>query len=90
MLDLIGRHAEELEPEVIRRLLHKAIKHGLAPVRQAAYRIGAERFGLDFARPALKDQAGRVRQWATKVFATHTVRPARKAAHSSTSTSSDQ
>ncbi|MGO9469925.1 MAG: hypothetical protein ACLQIB_35785 [Isosphaeraceae bacterium] len=89
-LDLIGRHAEELEPEVIRRLLHKAIKHGLAPVRQAAYRIGAERFGLDFARPALKDQAGRVRQWATKVFATHTVRPARKAAHSSTSTSSDQ
>ncbi len=89
-LDLIGRHAEKLEPEVIRRLLHKAIKKGLAPVRQAAYRIGAERFGLDFARPALKDQAGRVRQWATKVFATKTVRPARKAAQRASSPSFDE
>ena len=55
VLDLIGLHAEDLGPDAVQRLINKAIKHGLAPVRQAAYRIGAEQFGLDFARPALKD-----------------------------------
>jgi hypothetical protein len=80
VLDLIGLHAEELGPEVVRQFLAKAITEGYAPVRQAAYRVGAERFGLEFARPALKDEAGRVRNWAAKVLTTKKVRPARKAA----------
>jgi len=78
VLDLIGLHAEELGPDAVRRLINKAIKHGLAPVRQAAYRIGAEQFGLDFARPALKDDARRVRDWAAKLLATKKLQPARK------------
>ena len=41
ILDLIGLHAPELGPDAVRSLINKAIKHGLAPVRQAAYRIGA-------------------------------------------------
>ena len=56
VLDLIGLHAEELGPDVVRKLIGKAIKRGLAPVRQAAYRIGAEQFGVNFARPALRDE----------------------------------
>ena len=49
-----------------------------APVRQAAYRVGAEQFGLDFARPALKDEARRVKDWAAKLYAAEKVTPARK------------
>jgi hypothetical protein len=78
VLDLIGLHAEELGPDVVRRLINKAVKLGLAPVRQAAYRIGAERFGLNFARPALKDDARTVRDWAAKLLTTKRLQPARK------------
>jgi hypothetical protein len=78
ILDLIGLHAQELGPDAVRRLINKAIKHGLAPVRQAAYRIGAEQFGLEFARPALKDDTRLVRDWATKLLATKKLQPARK------------
>jgi hypothetical protein len=78
VLDLIGLHAEELGPEVVRRLIGKAIKRGLAPVRQAAYRIGAAKFGLNFVRPALEDDAGTVRKWAAKLLATKKLQPARK------------
>jgi hypothetical protein len=78
VLDLIGLHAEDLDPEVVRKLIGKAIKRGLAPVRQAAYRIGAERFGLNFVRPALKDEAGIVRNWAARLLATQRLQPARK------------
>jgi hypothetical protein len=78
VLDLIGLHATNLGPEVVRRLIGKAIKRGLAAVRQAAYRIGAEQFGLDFVRPALKDDAGMVRKWAAKLLETKKLQPARK------------
>jgi hypothetical protein len=80
VLDLIGLHAEELGPEVVRKLIGKATKRGLAPVRLAAYRIGAEQFGLDFVRPALKDDAGSVRNWAAKLLKTKRLQPARKTA----------
>ena len=78
VLDLIGLHAEELGPEVVRKLIGKATKRGLAPVRLAAYRIGAEQFGLDFVRPALKDDAGIVRNWAARLLETKRLQPARK------------
>jgi hypothetical protein len=78
VLDLIGLHAATLGPEVVRKLIGKATKRGLAPVRQAAYRIGAEHFGLDFVRPALKDNAGTVRKWAAKLLETKKLQPARK------------
>jgi hypothetical protein len=78
VLDLIGLHAANLGPEVVRKLIGKAIKRGLAAVRQAAYRIGAEQFGLDFVRPALKDDAGMVRKWAAKLLETKKLQPARK------------
>ena len=78
ILDLIGLHAEELGPAVVRKLVGKAIKRGLAPVRQAAYRIGAEQFGLTFVRPALKDDAGIVRDWAARLLKTKRLQPARK------------
>jgi hypothetical protein len=78
VLDLIGRHAEDLGPDAVQRLIKQAIKHGLAPVRQAAFRIGAHQFGLDFARPALKDEARLVRDWAAKLLATKRLQPARK------------
>ena len=88
ILDLIGLHAEELGPEVVRKLIGKAIKRGLAPVRQAAYRIGAEQFGLAFVRPALKDDAGIVRNWAARLLKTKRLQPARKAASKRRSRSS--
>jgi len=78
VLDLIGLHADDLGPDAVRRLIKKAVKGGLAPVRQAAYRIGAEQFGLDFARPALKDDARLVRDWAARLMATKKLQPARK------------
>ena len=78
VLDLIGLHAEDLGPEVVRKLIGKAIKRGLAPVRQAAYRIGAEQFGLNFVRPALSDNAGIVRDWAARLLKTKRLQPARK------------
>jgi hypothetical protein len=78
VLDVIGLHSANLGPEVVRKLIGKAIKRGLAPVRQAAYRIGAEQFGLDFVRPALKDDAGMVRKWAAKLLETKKLQPARK------------
>jgi hypothetical protein len=80
VLDLIALYAEDLGADVVRKRVGKAIKCGHAPVRQAAYRLGAEQFGLDFVRPALKDDARRVRDWATKLLATKDLRPARKAA----------
>jgi hypothetical protein len=78
VLDLIVLHAEELGPDAVRRLINKAIKHGPAPVRQAAYRIGAEQFGLAFAHPALKDDARLVLDWAAKLMSTKKIHPARK------------
>jgi len=68
VLDLIGRHAEELGPDEVRRLLRKAIKGGPAAVRRSAYRVGSDQFGLAFARPALRDPALLVRDWADKKF----------------------
>ena len=68
-LDLVRLHAEELGPDEVRSLLRKAIKAGSAVVRQAAYRVGAERFGPAFARPALQDNARMVRDWAGKLLA---------------------
>jgi hypothetical protein len=50
VLDLIGLHAEELGPELVRKLLAKATKRGFASVRLAAYRLGANKFGLNYAR----------------------------------------
>jgi hypothetical protein len=79
VLDLVRLHAEELNPDEVRSLLRKAIKAGTAVVRQAAYRVGAERFGPAFARPALKDNAGIVREWAGKLLARDAVKPGRKA-----------
>jgi hypothetical protein len=79
VLDLVRHHAEELEPDKVRALLRKAIKAGTAVVRQAAYRVGAEQFGPAFARPALKDNAGIVREWAGKLLARNAGKPGRKA-----------
>lgn len=78
-LDLVRLHAEELGPDKVRSLLRKAIKRGSAAVRQAAYRVGAERFGLDFARPALRDNARMVRDWAGKLLARDAGKAGRKA-----------
>jgi hypothetical protein len=80
-LDLVRHHAEELGPDDVRSLLRKAIKRGSAIVRQGAYRVGAERFGPDFARPALRDNARVVRDWADKLLMRDTVKPGRKASH---------
>jgi hypothetical protein len=77
-LDLVRHHAEELGPDQVRSLLRKAIKRGAADVRVAAYRVGAEQFGLDFARPALQDKAGMVRDWAKKLLAREASRSGRK------------
>ncbi len=68
-IDLIRDHAGELEDDTVKRLLGRAIKSSWAPVREAAYRAGAERFGLDYARPALKDPTNQVRNWAQKYLA---------------------
>ena len=68
-LDVVEASAIELGPEVVWKLLKKAIKGGIAVVRHAAYRIGLKQFGVEFARPALKDPAGSVRKWATKALA---------------------
>jgi hypothetical protein len=78
VLDLIGLHAGELDPKELRKWISKAIKGGLAPVRQAAYRIGAEHFGIRFVRPALNDESGTVRKWASHLLATGRLQPARK------------
>ena len=80
VLDLVRDHAEELGRDEVRSLLRKAIKAGSAVVRQAAYRVGAERFGPDFARPALQDNARMVRDWAGKLLARDADRSGRKAA----------
>jgi hypothetical protein len=77
VLDLIARHAKALGEKRVKSHLAKAIKHGLAHVRQAAYRVGAECFGLAYARPALKDPAGLVRNWAAKTLETKTLHAAR-------------
>lgn len=79
VLDLVRLHAEELEPDYARSMLRKAIKAGSAVVRQAAYRVGAERFGPAFARPALQDPARMVRDWAVKLLARDAGKPGRKA-----------
>jgi hypothetical protein len=81
-LDLISRHAEVLGPQKVRKLLGQAIRRGKADVRQAAYRAGAEQFGLEFARPARQDKAGLVRNWAVKLLATKTLKSGRKPASS--------
>jgi hypothetical protein len=77
-LDLVRLHAEELGPDQVRSLLRKAIKRGTAIVRQAAYRVGAEQFGLDFARPALRDNARMVSDWAKKLLAREASKSGRK------------
>jgi hypothetical protein len=78
-LDLVRLHAEELEPDDVRSLLRKAIKAGSAVVRQAAYRVGAGRFGPAFARPALQDNARMVRDWAGQLLARDAGQSGRKA-----------
>ena len=52
-----------------RPVLGRATRSSWAPVREAAYRAGAERFGLDYARLALKDPTNQVRKWAQKYLA---------------------
>ena len=78
-LDLVRLHAEELGPDKVRSLVRKAIKRGSAAVRQTAYRVGAEQFGLAFARPARRDKARMVRDWADKLLARGTGKAGRKA-----------
>jgi hypothetical protein len=90
VLDLVRLHAEELGPDGVRSLLRKAIKAGSAVVRQAAYRVGAERFGPAFARPALKDNARMVRDWAGKLLARDAGRPGRKVSSRRRSSSTDE
>lgn len=75
VLDVVQAKAAELGPEEVRKLLRKAIKKGNAIVRQAAYRIGLEQFGSEFVRPALKDPARVVKDWALKSLATKTRKP---------------
>jgi hypothetical protein len=77
-LDLVRLHAEELGTDEVRSLLRKAIQRGSAVVRQAAYRVGAEQFGLDFARPALRDNARMVSDWAKKLLAREAGKSSRK------------
>jgi hypothetical protein len=78
-LDLVRHAAEELGPDNVRSLLRKAIKRGSAVVRQAAYRVGVEQFGPEFARPALRDRAQAVRDWAEKMLSPVTGKRGRKA-----------
>ncbi len=78
VLDLVRIHAEELGPEVVKRHLSRAIKKGSAAVRQAAYRLGLEQFGPAYARPALKDSARMVRDWAAKALSKATPKPVAK------------
>jgi hypothetical protein len=47
-------------------------------IRPAAYRVGAELFGREFARPALVDTAGSVRDWARKYLATGKMKRGRR------------
>jgi hypothetical protein len=74
-LDVVQAWAAELGPEQLRKLLRKAIKQGTGIVRKAAYRIGLERFGSEFAHPALKDPAKIVSDWAVKALATKATKP---------------
>jgi hypothetical protein len=78
ILDLIRLHAEELGPEKVRRLLQKAVKRGSAIVRRATYRVGAECLGPSFARPALRDPARLVRDWAVQALSKEKLRPGPK------------
>ena len=64
VLDLLRSHSEELGEDAVKRWLGKARKSRLASIRRPAYRVGAELFGREFARPALKDPALSVRDWA--------------------------
>ena len=68
VLDLVGLHAEDLGPAAVKRVVGKAIKHRLAAVRHAGYRLGAKQFGPAFARSALRDPARMVRDWAAKLL----------------------
>jgi hypothetical protein len=90
VLDLIGFHAEELGLDVVRKRLGKAVKCAIAPLRQAAYGLGAEHFGVNFVRPALRDKSRMVRDWAIKLLKTKEVTPARKVARKKRATSKDQ
>jgi hypothetical protein len=64
VLDLLQSHFGALGEDAVKRWLRRAIKAKLASIRRAAYRVGAELFGRGFARPALRDAAGSVRDWA--------------------------
>ncbi len=64
VLDLLRSHSEQLGEDAVTRWLGKARKSRLASIRRAAYRVGAELFGREFARQALKDPALSVRDWA--------------------------
>jgi hypothetical protein len=64
VLDLLSSRREQLGEDVVKRWLRRAIKSKLASIRRAAYRVGAELFGREFARPALRDTARSVRDWA--------------------------
>jgi hypothetical protein len=71
VLDLLRAHAEELGLDVVKQYFSKATRSGSAPLRQAAYRLGAEQFGPSFALPARKDPARMVRDWAEKWLSKH-------------------
>jgi hypothetical protein len=76
-LDVVEARAEELGPDATRQFLNTAIAGGAAVVRHAAYRIGLKQFGPEFARPALRDIAGSVRNWAVKALSSSANRKAR-------------
>jgi len=76
-VDVVEARAQELGPDMVRKLLKKAIVRGAVAVRHAAYRIGLKQFGPEFARPALKDLAGSVRNWAAKALSSSAPNKAR-------------
>ena len=78
-MDVVAARTEELGPEATKQYLQQAIAGGAAAVRHAAYRIGLKHFGPDFARPALKDTAGKRAKWAAKALASARLQPPNEA-----------
>ena len=71
VLNLLAAHTQELGEDAVKRWLRKGVKSRLASIRRAAYRAGAELFGREFARPALRDPASVVRDWARDYLSDH-------------------
>ena len=65
-VDLIRAHGDDLDQDKVKRLLSRAIKLGLGPVRLAAYARVPSDSAWIMLEPALKDSARMVRDWAGK------------------------